>query len=506
MILSHQDVVNIYGKLYSTALSLYQNNKYQQSLNYITTAAKWAYTTNFKYADKDLEMLLMNIADNSISKIEINSDNNLRFLFLETHGIDNRGLTQQYLRALMNMNAEILFVSVECLRTKCTDILKELSLYDKAKVILFDKTEDSFGKAKEILKEVEKFQPSKLFLHLMPWDVTSLMVTHSIKGSLKYNINLTDHAFWLGSSFIDYNFEFRAYGKTVSLEKRNLKEEQLLYLPYYPILPKDKMSFQGFPIKTEDKVVIFTGGAFYKMFGKNDLFFKIVDTLLNLSNKVNILIAGDGDRVIMNKKLSLLRNKERVQLIGNRKDINEVFKACDIYLDTYPLGGGLMQQFASLNSKPILSFSDFNTYGESQENMLKNSGNGICGHNNWDNFIIYATKLINDIEFRKLEGVRNQQLVPSVEVFNKCFAQLITKHENCLTWGAVSVNYGEMEKLYLEVENKYTHSAVKILIGRLKINVFKIYPKCSFLFLKQIIYVLYRRIIIKKNLPKRFIV
>ena len=506
MYLTDQDVVNIYKKIKCKASSLYQNNRYEESLKYIVAATRWAYNFNFKYVDLELETLLKNIANKSISEIKINSKATNRYLLLETHGIDNRGLTQQYLRALMNMNVEILFISVECLRPKCTDILKELNSYDKATVILFDKSENILERTKEILKEVGKFQPSKLFLHLMPWDVISLMVTHSIKGSLKYNINLTDHAFWLGSSFIDYNFEFRAYGKTVSLEKRNLKEEQLLYLPYYPILPKDKMSFQGFPIKTEDKVVIFTGGAFYKMFGKNDLFFKIVDTLLNLSNKVNILIAGDGDRVIMNKKLSLLRNKERVQLIGNRKDINEVFKACDIYLDTYPLGGGLMQQFASLNSKPILSFSDFNTYGESQENMLKNSGNGICGHNNWDNFLIYATKLINDIEFRKLEGVRNQQLVPSVEVFNKCFAQLITKHENCLTWGAVSVNYREMEKLYLEVENKYTHSAVKILIGRLKINVFKIYPKCSFLFLKQIIYVLYRRIIIKKNLPKRFIV
>ena len=155
----------------------------------------------------------------------------------------------------------------------------------------------------------------------MPWDVVSLLISYSIQGVIKYNINLTDHAFWLGASFIDYNFEFRAYGKTVSLEKRHLKQEQLLYLPYYPILPKNKIEFQGFPIEAKDKIVIFTGGAFYKMFGNNDLFFKILDELLDLSENAVVLVAGIGDKYTMNEKLAHLRNRHRIMLIGNRRDI-----------------------------------------------------------------------------------------------------------------------------------------------------------------------------------------
>jgi hypothetical protein len=330
MELSHQDVISIYEKLKLEAFSFYRKGNYLQSLKHIISASKWAYRFNFIYVDEELERLLKDIANCTLSVVNV-SRNTDRFVLLETHGMDNRGLTQQYIRAFMSMGVEFLYVSVQCMRSKCPDILKELEAYDRAIVLLFDSEDlDDIKKSSRILSEIENYQPSRVFLHLMPWDVVSLMVTHAIKGAIKYNINLTDHAFWLGASFIDYNLEFSAYGKTISLEKRNLQEDQLLYSPYYPILPKDKTSFQGYPEQAKDKLVLFTGGSFYKMFGKDDLFFLIMDALLDLSDNLILLIAGGGDFRLMKKKISQLKNQERILLIGNRKDISEVFKSCDI--------------------------------------------------------------------------------------------------------------------------------------------------------------------------------
>lgn len=49
--------------------------------------------------------------------------------------------------------------------------------------------------------------------------------------------------------------------------------------------------------------------------------------------------------------------QRRVFLLGSRRDIHAVFRACDIYMGTYPIGGGLMSQYAAVNGKPILAYA-----------------------------------------------------------------------------------------------------------------------------------------------------
>lgn len=498
MSLSSHGVIEIYEKLKANAYNFYKKGDYVRSLNHIVHCAKWAYRLNFRYADLDLELLLKSIIDCSLPSINVHS-NESRFVLLESHGMDNRGLTQQYIRAFIAMGVEFLYISVDCLRSRCSDIIRELETYGKAKVILYENsTKDYLEKSKSIIAEIESYQPTKIFLHLMPWDVVALSVTHSIKGVLKYNINLTDHAFWLGTTFIDYNFEFRSYGKTVSLEERNLKENQLLFLPFYPILSEDKICFQGFPPQTANKIIILTGGAFYKMFGNNNYFFFIIDSLLDLSKEAVILIAGDGNIQVMNSNLSKLKNKERVFLIGNRKDINEVFKASDIYLDTYPIRGGLMEQYASLYGKPILAYSDFQYFGDIQEQMLLKVGNGVCGYDDWKCFIEYARKVLDDKRFRIAEGEKNRCLVPTAASFNVVFQHLITAHANLYEWKNIPVDYQRIRELNLSVENEHTGGATRELIKYLGIQLFWYFPKYSIHFICEISKVFIEKITNKK--------
>ena len=471
MALSYSSCQNIYRKLTTKAARLLSHKNYLQSLHYIKCAARWAYELNFLYADRDLERILIDITDESITKVNITSPSPDRFVLLETHGMDNRGLTQQYIRAFISMGVEFLYISIDCKRNKCTDILNELQEYKKATVVLYDSSIDEIEKTKQIISKIEGYKPSKLFLHIMPWDTTSLMVAHSLQGVTKYNINLTDHAFWLGVSILDYNIEFRSYGQTVSIEKRGLKKSQLLCLPYYPVLSKDSVDFLGFPKEVEGKTILFTGGAYYKMFGQDGKFFTIIDQLLDQNNDSVVLVAGDGDRNTMDKLLSKLRNRNRVYLIGNRCDINEVFKACDIYIDTYPISGGLMAQYASLNSKPILAYSDFTTFSSDQHNMLKVMGNAVCGYNNIDDFLSYSKKLLYDLKYRSSEGIKNMNLVPSVEDFNDTFRKIVKTHENKYTWDRLSIDYDTMSSVYLNVENN-TGSASIGLLKNLKYRVF----------------------------------
>lgn len=483
--LSSEDVVAVFERLKREAVKYADAGKFEDAISYIRFAAQWAYTLNFKYFDKDLEDLIKKISTAILPQIVLTGNDN-RFVFIDTLGIDNRGLTQQYLRAMMALNVELLYISVEGKQDQYHDILYELEAYGKATIIKGEEVEAfcSVDKSIILLEEIRKFNPSRIFLHLMPWDVISLSVANSIRGVLKYNINLTDHAFWLGASFIDYNFEFRSFGKTISLEKRGLKENQLLYLPYYPIFPKVEIPFQGFPELPVDSVKIFTGGSFYKMFGMNGEFFKIMDSLLALSEKAVILVAGTGDMKLFRESIHSLTNRDRIYYIGNRKDINEVFSHCDIYLDTYPLGGGLMEQYACVNAKPILIYSDFSmpVIDRSQ------TGEPLRVYSKAEDFLYYADRLIRDGDYRRNEGCRNILFVCGESVFNTRFERILANAgEICPDWCEGKIDYARWRNLYLEVENDFMHTGVKTLLSGIKLKAFKLFPQYVVIFFKSLI-------------------
>ena len=105
------------------------------------------------------------------------------------------------------------------------------------------------------------------------------MVFSALTSSSRFLINLTDHAFWLGTCCIDYCLEFRDYGYTISLQKRKINSEKLLYQPYYPIA--DSSEYLDLPFSLINNKIILTGGAFYKMYGEDDIFFNILQNLLS---------------------------------------------------------------------------------------------------------------------------------------------------------------------------------------------------------------------------------
>lgn len=472
--LSSEDVVAIFERLKSEAVKYADAGKFEDAIGYIRLAAQWAYCLNFKYYDAGLESLIKRIARICLPQIKINSEKN-KFVFINTEGHDNRGLTQQYLRAIMAQNTEILYISVEGYNSsEDTDIQYELNSYGKATTLYGAQLgKDNISKSKGIIEAIKNYNPEKIILHLMPWDTVSLLAIGSIDGPLKYNINLTDHAFWLGASFIDYNFEFRPFGRTISIEKREMKDRNLLHLPYYPVFPKVATGFKGFPELPERCIKIFTGGSFYKMLDNEGTFFRIMDSLLSISPYVFILIAGSGSMGTMRKNIEVLHNKNRILYIGDRKDINEVFRHCDIFLDTYPIQGGLMEGFACANSKPILMYSDFS------KPIINRSekGDKFQAYSDIDNMLKYAKKLILDETFRRQEGDRNRQFVYTPDIFNSNFARLISDTQLHVDWEYVDINYSKWRKHYLELENQYLHSGIKLVINKLRLKVFSLFPQ-----------------------------
>lgn len=457
------DIEHIYRQLMQRAHEHAECGKWDKAVNGIESAAEWAYNFNLFYTDADAETMLKKMVDANIRHFSIHSSDPDRCVLIDSFCLDNRGLVQQYLRAMRKCNMRILYVCTASTTSYGKGILKELRDDEKADVLLLSGgSHDVIKQVNEVASTIASFSPSSLFLHLKPWDCVALMVCHALGGVQKYNINLTDHAFWLGASFIDYNLEFRPYGMTVSLEQRNLKQNQLLPIPIYPIEPLGHQ-FRGIPKLPEGAIIVFTGGAVYKMLGKDDIFFRMMDVILDISPEVYILVAGFGPDKQFDDKCQSMRNGDRVIQIGIRDDIDAVFDHIDIFLATYPTTGDLMNQYAAKHGKPIIAYHDIDDAESVVEESLNHFQNHFRSYASIEDMTAYASRLIHDEAFRRSEGLVLQEGLMTEERFAEAFLTTITTHLPQWQWERDQIDYEAFFKRYLELENANGFSATKAL-------------------------------------------
>lgn len=458
------DILAIYKNLLEVANNYYEKSHWKKSIDYLSLAAGWAYQFNYFYTDNAAESLVKKICHKTVSQVEIKSPNKDKYVLLDSFCLDNRGLTQQYLRAMMHNGVEILYICTSKNLRNGRDIIHELNKYPKAHLLLFNKRNfDLIVNAKRIVEEIAHYCPAHLFLHIAPWDIVALMACCSINGVIKYNINLTDHAFWLGASLVDYNIEFRPYGKTVSLEKRELKSEQLLELPFYPVDPIGH-PFRGLPSLPDNAVKILTGGNMYKMLGKDDIFFSMMEQILSIAPYVYIFVAGFSQNKIFREKCSKIRGQERILVIGFRDDIDSVFQECDIFLSTYPTSGGLMNQYAAKYGKPIIAYRDANDIESAVEEMVNHFGGKFRSFVQMNDLMDYARRLISDEKFRAEEGTSLAENAMTADKFFHSFALTMSTRSAQFHWELDYIDYENFANRYLELENTNGFMASKWLL------------------------------------------
>ena len=493
--INSNSVSKIFNKAVERAFKYYARNRIELSLREIEFASKWMYQFNQIYSDQRIESILSKISSDNIPNHIIESSDRNSIVFIDNFGWDNKGLTQQYLRGLVSANKKITYILHNNNPIEDSDIIFELKQYQNAKIIINKTSKDNYLQcAQGIANHICDANPESILFHIAPWDVVSVLALAAIKGAARFNINLTDHAFWIGTSVLDYNIEFRGYGKTVSLQKRGLKEEQIIILPYYPIIPV-RGEFEGLPELESGAIKIICGGAEYKMLGKNDIFFRLMDGILEISDKVYILVAGINLDSTFAKKVSKLKHRERIKLIGNRKDINEVFAHSDIYLSSYPFIGGLMSQYAALNGLPILAYANKEDANICDEIINYNS-NSVTSKTSLNDFFNYASSLIQDQSFRISEGISAKKALITKECFNSILNETLTTNKNGIIMNGGHPKYNDIEQFYLDVENLYLHAGLHTLISHYRLRAFTIAPSIMYNVIIEMI-----RTIIHKIIP-----
>ena len=471
--LLENDIINEYNNFKALANQLFGSGEYEQCLKFIDLCSRIAYNFNFIYFDNDLENLLIEIGNKVLINKEPDAEGN-RYVFYDYFGLDSRGLTQQYIRALIALGKQFLYIlSSEDSLKKGQNILSEIYAYDKAFVHVLKK--GSFlEKIQEVEKVVYSYNPQKAFLHLSPWDVVG--VTFWTKFKIRrYFINLTDHAFWLGVNSADYFLEFRPYGYKLSADARGIAKAKLLLLPYYPI--QKETEFLGFPVDTNGKIVGFSGSAFYKIYGRSGMFFTLIKKALIENKNFIFLLAGSGNTQPINKFIEENNFEGRFVLVGDRSDINEVFKHIDVFINTYPVIGGLMTQLAVLNSKPLITYTSPDLAFNFIEDFLRVDRRKVKSMFTEDEFFNELNNLIKSSDYR-LRNVENYKgSIPTVSEFNSQLEEyLLNPVSEEVVIDNIKINYGAIKDLYLETENDFLNSYDYMKLYQLRSSYFLRFP------------------------------
>lgn len=402
--------VEIYTKYSEKLKQIIRKNKdnnFEKTFAAIAAYADLAYNWNQFYSDIEVEDLICKLSDkiyskdcyyckfNKLANDEYKAGDNT-VLFYDCFGLDTRGLAAIYAKALVSLNYKVIWVTTNKAKGKIPTIERFL---DKGNVVkVYIDMSSSYQKHIEQLTEAfEMYAPKIAFFYTKPDDVCGETVFYHLKNMVtRYQINLTDHAFWLGNNAFDYCLEFREYGAGLSRIERKIDESKIVLLPYYPLIDTS-VEYQGLPFDKTGKKVLFSGGSLYKTIGGDNKFYKIVAKVLEYNADTVFLYAGSGD----DSELVKLSEKfvGRVYHIQERKDLFALMTHVDVYINTYPMIGGLMSQYSAMAGlPPIILIDKGNT--DSSGIILEQEKANIEFHN-VEEVVNELNHLLQDFDYRK---------------------------------------------------------------------------------------------------------
>jgi len=455
-ILDKNILLSDFTRLKEAANHYIRKRKYELAIKMIEFASELMYNYNVILHDDEIEHQIQKISRDIFSEDKARiliSARSERIVFYDFFGLDFRGLTQQYLSALFSLGYEVLYVVHSDRDSKrMSVILSELRNYPKAKIHYLSSNSE-LGVAKDLLDTVVRFQAKKMLIHTAPWDVPVFLVSRLISSQVEtFLINITDHAFWIGKSMIDYLIEFRNQGYNISRSYRAINPTKIFLLPYYPVIDFN-VRFEGFPFCSNNKKVIFSGGALTKIYGSS-AYFNLVNKILQYHKNIIILYAGNGDEKYLINFIKQNGLNDRFFYIKERKDISQIMKRCVFFLNTFPISGGLLAQYAVKCGKIPLGLKNeyFKIYNF-ETVLLGVEGNQFC-FSSEKAILSEIEKLLYDDSYRKKKELSLKKSVISPNDFEKALGGILENKASSFITYDEEIDLTGTEDIYFDLENK----------------------------------------------------
>lgn len=424
--MTKEEIQKIYDRMKSLSLKEIGREKCHHSLACLRAAGYIAYSFGLKYCDDDIEGQLVSLSTQIKRRDNVSGGqkNGMRCVFLDGLSEFRGGLTVQYLRAIKEAGWETLYVSDQDLGQRHRiSLVKELKSNPQLRYVQVPKRTSGQGRCQFMYDAIMDFAPDFVIVHIPPYDSYAATVCYALPSTIKkYMVNYTDHSFLLGTGCMDYSLEFRSKGASISKVFRHIEETQMFMLPYYAF-SEDEKPYQGLPKICDGKVVIFTGGNYWKIIDEEDTYFKLSKRILEECPNAVIVLAGRGNDEVVRKAVERQQPGERFVVLGWRQDIGALFEHSDIYLSTYPYPGGLMGQFAARAGKPILAYDPQNKRGT--ESLTCQTKMVDISITEMDDFIAETKRLVNDTDYRKQKGDELRDSVLSIGQFNRMLREVV---------------------------------------------------------------------------------
>ena len=468
--LSIGDIKAAYKGVKHQAKQAANKGNYEQSLQLVRHCATIAQQFNWIYADEELEDLLRDISTKIIApssepyvpvenRVVLYDDFCVSFI-----------LALQYLDALVSAGKEVMYITFDQQSGKFSTILSVIEQkYPRVKILKLPK-KSIIQSNIDLYNAILDFKPKQILLHIFA-NTVFIPALHALPKLIsKYIINLADQTFWVGSKVVDYVLEFRQFGVSVSQQRRGIKSEQQLLVPFYPII--DNNPFQGFPKECteEGKVLIFSGGDIYKVLDEKRMYWHLVKRVLDTFPEVVFLFATKGDNIGMAFLNSFIRDNHyegRFIYTKFRPDINEVLAHTDIFMGTCPVCGSLMSQLAARNATPILQYYYPGTPDDETEQAICINEQFKISFNDEETFMQEAEKLIRDVKYRKKQGERLQKAMITIPQFNKLVTDTLTTNETQIPLQPYQFDYQQLDDRWFALEKAGYISSMSYLYGML---------------------------------------
>lgn len=455
-----------------------KNHNHEKCMAYIEACADLLYQVNQKYTDDDLEDFCMQLSNELIGKSnQLYVSNSKNVLFYDGFGLDIRGLAVIYTKAIALSGYHLIYVtnkkSINCI----PHIVKELSKYSAD--IEYISMDNYVSWIQELNDIFLKYKPKNAFLYTTPDDIPGSVVFFAYRGAVtRFQIDLTDHAFWIGAKCVDFTLNGRALGVSNAIYERGFKREQVLILDC-PVYVNNDICDKKLPFDIGKERYFFTGGALYKTLGDNSLlYYKIVDYILSKHKDIKFLYAGFGD----SNEIEKLKKKypNRVFFIEERPDFFYLIKNCVFYLNSYPIFGGMMMRYAAIANKLPITLK----HEQDSDNILINQNKLGIEFNTVEEIVEEIDKIITNNNYRHNKELNMKNAVLSEIDFAENIKLIMEKQQT--NFSIELENRIDTSIFKAEYLNRISIDHVKMssIAKRINRTLFFDYP---FLFIKKVV-------------------
>ena len=338
-----------YKKLKRIAAAAIKKNNTETALQAISASAQMAYMYNQFYTDHELEDMLLEISQREVAfkAWKKRQSEHKTVLLYDGFGADRRGIAIEMCKAICRNGYKLIYVSPLAKKNKQPALENALKPF-QANWRFVDEDRSYLNEIRQLIKIFDDSQPDTAFFYTTPNDVAGVVVFNALKNKcFRIQLDLTDHAFWLGLNAFDICSGGRAFSASIQHYFRGIPYDRMVHLD--ASLFVDSCVFQGLPFDEKERFV-FSGGALYKTLGDGEhTYYKIVEHILENHSDVKFLYAGSGDDSQM--RILLQKHPGRAYMIAERPDFYQIMKRCTLYLNTYPMFGGLLMRYAALAGK-----------------------------------------------------------------------------------------------------------------------------------------------------------